>query len=666
MPPPPMPGIWDRQGRQERRRSWDPAYHAGAPQANPFSPGQSGQWAEAALRVPPTETQPELQQEQRLTRMLLEFKTARCNSERRALAAHDHRCCRFFHSDRDRRRPVFYLDNDGNPSDYCYAAEPCNESFDSARTVCSRGDSCTLCHSSAELLYHPEFFRKRLCHQAMRCPRGQVCAFAHARHELLVPHFSKAEEEDPSEDFITWHFKTQWCPIGGPHDWEVCVYAHTYRDWRRTPSIGYSSWPCPHWMQSVAAGPSELEYEMRCPRGMACSLAHGAKEQLYHPHFYKTSPCSEVSCKRGPLCAFMHGESDARGPAPAPITEEAVAKAMQGPLKWAEATLAHYQPSYCQPPRYHALEEQVSLRRNGKGGKKGSASRRIVWPTDKGAAGKGKGKHGGEWGSAKQRSAQAPRKQYVAQYAAQSAQQWDTSIRQPYCWQMPTSSTGSQIEAAYEPKFYNYSAPVMWTQQQTFDSGLQSFPVTFLSMSDGIPTTQFRQQAEPFRPQAQEDILASSPAISSTTACATPVTELSLHDSSTGFSSAGIFVNLCGVAVERASRIGGGSPRKNAAGAAIRTPSWPGSLGSPRESITPTEPPATPRPGEEVATSSQTSSSIGNTPGSHQPRHSSAERTAERSRLRRLGAHSAEPVLTTPKGQGRLPHLADEAHPFFS
>merc|ERR1719162_1267011 len=99
---------------------------------------------------------------------------------------------------------------------------------------------------------------------------------------------------------------------------------------------------------------------MRCLSGMACPFAHGAKEQLYHPHFYKTTPCSEGSCRRGPLCAFTHGNCDIRGPAPTPIsTEEAIARSMQGPLQWAEAALAHHQPCYFKPPRYHALEEQV-------------------------------------------------------------------------------------------------------------------------------------------------------------------------------------------------------------------------------------------------------------------------------------------------------------------
>ena len=32
---------------------------------------------------------------------------------------------------------------------------------------------------------------------------------------------------------------------------EKCVYAHTYRDFRRVPALGYSSQPCPRWVAST-------------------------------------------------------------------------------------------------------------------------------------------------------------------------------------------------------------------------------------------------------------------------------------------------------------------------------------------------------------------------------------------------------------------------------
>eukprot|EP00931_Biecheleriopsis_adriatica_P090677 TRINITY_DN6461_c0_g1_i1.p1 TRINITY_DN6461_c0_g1~~TRINITY_DN6461_c0_g1_i1.p1 ORF type:complete len:622 (+),score=99.29 TRINITY_DN6461_c0_g1_i1:58-1923(+) len=276
--------------------------------------------------------------------MVQKFKTMPCTVQMSA-SSHDHRCCPYYHSERDRRRPVFVGEA------LQYTSEPCENRFDDARS-CAMGDACNKCHSTAELLYHPTLFKKRLCHQLRRCPRSKYCAFAHARQELLVPNFSEEEENNPTEEFIAHRFKTQWCPIGGPHDWESCVYAHTYRDWRRVPLLNYSSHPCPRWSGSITKGSSELDYGMRCPLGIACPLAHGAKEQLYHPQFYKTSPCSDPNCRRGPLCAFTHGEEDM------PRNQnDNNAKVARKPIPQAHLILAQHQPTWASPPMYHALED---------------------------------------------------------------------------------------------------------------------------------------------------------------------------------------------------------------------------------------------------------------------------------------------------------------------
>lgn len=110
-----------------------------------------------------------------------------------------------------------------------------------------------------------------------------------------------------------------WCPIGLPHDWSVCVYAHNYQDARRDPAIGYGSTQCPHWVRKSSEA-RDLEYNARCPRGVGCAYAHGAKERLYHPHVFRTSKCefSRPHCPRGPLCAFFHEEKQRRVPAAAP------------------------------------------------------------------------------------------------------------------------------------------------------------------------------------------------------------------------------------------------------------------------------------------------------------------------------------------------------------
>lgn len=277
--------------------------------------------------------------------MITNFKTEPCTQD--AQGNHDRRSCAFFHCARDRRRPL------KTQGPHKYSAEPCPDEFDDER-ICPLGDNCPKAHSTAELLYHPELFRKRLCHLAKRCPRAQYCAFAHSRGELLVPHFGEGLEAQPPEQFILYEFKTQWCPLGGFHDWENCVYAHTFRDWRRTPRIGYCSRPCPHWTRSVSGGAPRVSYLERCPHGFNCPMAHGAKEQLYHPHFYKTSPCSDAGCHRGTLCAFTHEDRDVRC-----VECDNGFRPGKDPLEGAERILRLYQPNYATPPKYHALEEGI-------------------------------------------------------------------------------------------------------------------------------------------------------------------------------------------------------------------------------------------------------------------------------------------------------------------
>lgn len=177
-----------------------------------------------------------------------------------------------------------------------------------------------------------------------------------------MSHFSAQEESAPTEDFVMHKFKTEWCPIGGPHNWDDCVYAHTLRDWRRMPLIvGYSSRPCGRWIQSLTKG-NERSYAERCPNGIACPMAHGAKEQLYHPHFYKTMPCSEVRCQRGVLCAFMHGPEDARVRLPEDSKQQ-----QRDPIPGVALLLAMHQRSYQNPPKFHVEEQTKRHQRRGGG-----------------------------------------------------------------------------------------------------------------------------------------------------------------------------------------------------------------------------------------------------------------------------------------------------------
>jgi len=149
------------------------------------------------------------------------------------------------------------------------------------------------------------------------CRRGAACAFAHTREEARTPLLALEEENhEPScmtEFFFTQKFKTLWCPIGAQHDWHSCVYAHTYQDARRKPSIGYGPQPCPYWSKKD----TRAAYSQRCPLGIRCAYSHGAKEQLYHPNYFRTVICRDLQvkgCPRRKLCAFFHKRGERRHP----------------------------------------------------------------------------------------------------------------------------------------------------------------------------------------------------------------------------------------------------------------------------------------------------------------------------------------------------------------
>mmetsp|Transcript_111430 Transcript_111430/g.320121 ORF Transcript_111430/g.320121 Transcript_111430/m.320121 type:complete len:374 (+) Transcript_111430:53-1174(+) len=149
----------------------------------------------------------------------------------------------------------------------------------------------------------------------VRCRHGVGCAFAHSREEVTAPLLTEEEESCAetalTDEFFTSRFKTLWCPIGAQHDWHSCAYAHTYQDVRRPPAIGYGHQLCPYWNKKDTS----LTYGERCPWGPRCPYAHGAKEQLYHPRYFRTLVCRDLQrrkCPRADLCAFFHKASDAR------------------------------------------------------------------------------------------------------------------------------------------------------------------------------------------------------------------------------------------------------------------------------------------------------------------------------------------------------------------
>jgi len=218
---------------------------------------------------------------------------------------HEQRACPFHHGDHDRRRL----------NTYSYQSEPCDFSFDNSMMCCPKGDSCSYAHNRVEVFYHPDVVRQRLCAtypHVEGCRRGRLCSFAHSREEL-VKEYNEEEVNSQSVDFFMYRFKTLWCPVGGHHDWHQCNYAHTYQDVRRVPDIGYSSKPCVAWSKRD----TRLPYKDRCELGVKCPYSHGAKEQLYHPTYYKTMPCMDAyksakRCPRGALCAFYHSDEEQR------------------------------------------------------------------------------------------------------------------------------------------------------------------------------------------------------------------------------------------------------------------------------------------------------------------------------------------------------------------
>jgi len=148
-----------------------------------------------------------------------------------------------------------------------------------------------------------------------QCRRGASCAFAHSREECKTKLLSVDEENKKPEaltnDFFMYKFKTHWCPIGVQHDWQTCVYAHNYQDARRDVTIGYGPRPCPYYSKTNTG----TDYTQRCPLGLRCPYSHGAKEQLYHPQYFRSVICRDLrtaKCPRLELCAFFHRRNERR------------------------------------------------------------------------------------------------------------------------------------------------------------------------------------------------------------------------------------------------------------------------------------------------------------------------------------------------------------------
>jgi len=251
----------------------------------------------------------------------LDLRTFKVEACPRTTKNHDTTTCPYYHHQHDRRRPL---------TQFMYEPDQCEQHFLDENSdvatgrACPNGDRCGKCHTVVELLYHPSVYKRRFClhmgRAADRCPRGSFCAFAHSRCEIADPAsiYTEQEEHAPTDDFFLYKFKTQWCPLSGPHDWNTCIYAHTKKDLRRTPNAGYAPRMCPTWEKALKGDGSGARkaYDACCPDGIDCRGAHGLKELLYHPQQYKTRICTDPTCngQRRKVCAFAHHESELRRP----------------------------------------------------------------------------------------------------------------------------------------------------------------------------------------------------------------------------------------------------------------------------------------------------------------------------------------------------------------
>jgi len=91
---------------------------------------------------------------------LSRFKIFQCEIK----VQHNHKQCRFFHSNKDRRRPKLL-----ESSDLCKVAQKVwqnaiqyikNDEYD---FVCPQGDGCSKCHNKVEQLYCLEKYKTKFC-----------------------------------------------------------------------------------------------------------------------------------------------------------------------------------------------------------------------------------------------------------------------------------------------------------------------------------------------------------------------------------------------------------------------------------------------------------------------------------------------------------------------
>lgn len=226
---------------------------------------------------------------------LSSFKYFQCTNNE----PHNQKQCPYFHNAQDRRRQGDF-----------YTEQMC--SFAKNNSNCPKGQFCDKSHNQVEQLYRSDRYKTKFCYfypnELAKCEYGIFCSFAHNESEIVTPLIHNLIYDT---DFYIFHYKTVFCPYNlSQHVKSLCVYAHNWQDFRRSPSFyDYEPQPCENW------NPNDhiTDYEKGCPMEMKCKKCHGWKEAEYHPQNYKIRKCpNEKNCRRNQDCPHWHSENEQR------------------------------------------------------------------------------------------------------------------------------------------------------------------------------------------------------------------------------------------------------------------------------------------------------------------------------------------------------------------
>lgn len=200
--------------------------------------------------------------------------------------------CPFYHTLSDKRRNLVQID---------YNPQICHFGIN-----CLRKHKCPFAHNKYELGFHPLKYKKKYCKNLFdvsKCKYGKYCADAHFDEELSCDLLHYMDFDD---DFMIFKYKTEFCPFNMEHNFEKCVYAHSWEDYRRNIILfPYSNVTCPN-VES-----HENSFDVRCENENDCQYAHGIFEIEYHPLNYKRTKCPKGDCNL-PFCSFAHREEKAK------------------------------------------------------------------------------------------------------------------------------------------------------------------------------------------------------------------------------------------------------------------------------------------------------------------------------------------------------------------